>query len=208
MKAKFIVFEGLDGSGKTLQIQLLKKSLPPKNFLFTKEHTSGPVGSLIDQVVTQKISLNHFSLQLLFVADRFDHLHQVILPALKQGKNVVSDRYFWSTVAYGPPGCPKTWLLELNRLCLKPDFVFFLDVSPQTALSRIQKSRSQKTIFESLKTLSKVRENYLWLAKKFASNCVVLDGEQSPEKIHSQILEHLNSLLPTSFLKLKNPKQS
>ena len=184
-RGKFIVFEGIDGSGKSLQLKLLRKKLPEA--VFTQEHTQGVVGKLVERVLNKEVSLNPVSLQLLFVADREDHLQKVVVPAIEKGKIVVSDRYFWSTVAYGGLVAPKEWLLQVNRICLPPDLVIFLDVSPQTALKRIGKRREKKTIFEEKKKLVKIRKNYYWLVDQFPKRAAVVDGEQSPERVHQEI---------------------
>ncbi len=186
-KAKFVVLEGIDGCGKSLQIRSLKKNLPAEHFVFTKEHTSGVVGRLIEKVLYRQLNLNQLSLQLLFVADRLDHLEKVIKPALEKGKIVISDRYFWATVAYGSLVVDKNWLLKINEVCLVPDLIILIDLEPKIALARITKARERKTIFEKEEKLKKVRETYLELAKKFKASTVVINGDRKPEEISKEI---------------------
>ncbi len=110
-KGKFIVFEGLDGSGQSTQAQLLKNYLEKeKNIspVLTKEPTrETPIGVLIRQVIQKEISVSPTALQLLFCADRSEHLEKVIKPALENGQWVISDRYFYSTMAFG--SLPSAW---------------------------------------------------------------------------------------------------
>jgi dTMP kinase len=138
---KFIVFEGLDGSGKTTQAKILADRLKDSGWetLLTYEQTKGPVGRLISKTLVRKVDLPAQSLQLLFVADRVDHLTKKVVPALELGKIVVSDRYFWSTVAYGSLRLDRDWLVSLHRYCLDPDLVVFIDTSPTICLERIKK---------------------------------------------------------------------
>lgn len=193
MKGKFIVFEGIDGCGKSLQTELLRQNPLFSSCIFTKEHTTGVVGQLIDKVLQKKIILDPLALQLLFVADRIDHLKTLIQPSLDQGLNVISDRYFWSTVAYGSLVADKKWLLQINKSCLIPDLVILLDLPPHVALQRISHSRLKKSLFEKMTTLSQVRKNYLWLARRFANTCLVVDATQSPEKIHEIVAKAIAS---------------
>jgi dTMP kinase len=196
-KGKFIVFEGIDGCGKTNQIDLLKKGLKKQGVeaVFTREHTVGWIGRMIDEVVRGERELDPQALQLLFVADRLEHLKRIIKPALQKGKLVVCDRYFWSTVAYGSLVADREWLLEINKVCLLPDLVILIDLSPKVAVKRISKNREELTIFEKEKKLKKVRKTYLWLAKRFADSCVVIDGTPKPKKINREIFTILRDRL-------------
>lgn len=194
MKGKFIVFEGIDGCGKSLQIELLRQNPLFSFCVFTSEHTSGTVGQLIDKVLQKRIILDPLALQFLFVADRIDHLKTLIQPSLDKGLNVISDRYFWSTVAYGSLVAEKKWLLQVNKSCLLPDLVILLDLPPVIALQRISQSRPQKSLFEKMSTLKQVRENYLWLVRQFADSCLVIDATQRPEQIHKIVVKAISSL--------------
>lgn len=196
-KGRFVVLEGIDGCGKSLQIKLLKRRLKRegKRVIFTKEHTDGLVGRVIDQVVNKKANLDPISLQLLFVADRVDHLKRVVEPALRRGYLVVSDRYFWSTVAYGSLVAEKEWLLEINRVCLKPDLVILLDLPAEAALNRKAGSRRRLTVFEEKEKLKRVRKIYLWLSKRFADSCVVVNGEGDAEAIHREIYRRIKEFI-------------
>jgi len=189
-KVKFIVIEGLDGCGKTTQVKLLAEKLRKQGekVIETDEPTKGPVGKLIRQVLEKKVILPPNALQLLFVADRGDHLRRTIKPALSAGKIVISDRYLWSTIAYGSLNLDKNWLLSLHRYCLYPNISIFLEVKPKICLQRIGLRGEGKTIFEEEEKLRKVWQIYQWLAKKFGEDIIIIDGERKPEVISREIL--------------------
>ena len=198
---KFIVIDGLDGCGKTTQVKLLVEKLREqgKKVVETNEPTKGPVGKLIRQVLEKEVILPPDALQLLFVADRGDHLKRTIKPALSAGNIVVSDRYLWSTIAYGSLNLNKNWLLSLHRYCLYPDISIFLDVKPKICLQRIGLRGKSRTVFEEEKELKIVWQTYQWLVKKFPRRVIIIDGERKPEIISREILNKIfNQILMTN----------
>ena len=128
-KGKFIVFEGLDGAGSSTQIELLSRSLKKRgsDAIVTKEPTNNIVGGIIRGQLTGDWKSSMECLQLLFAADRAHHLERLILPALKDKKVVLSDRYFFSTVAFGSLDIDKDWLLALNSRFVLPDLTILLN---------------------------------------------------------------------------------
>lgn len=191
-RGKFIVIEGIDGCGKSTQMELLEKRLRKRksSIVFTQEHTRGGVaGRAIERVVHRKSKLPPLALQFLFVADRIDHLKKVVEPALKEGKTVISDRYSWSTIAYGSLVADTEWLWQLHRYCLAPDLVILIDVPARAAVERIFDGREDLTIFEKRKKLRRIRKTYLWLANKFKDSSVIINGVGGPTKIHEQIYQ-------------------
>jgi len=195
-RGKFIVIEGLDGCGKTTQVELLAEELREQGekVIETNEPTGGLIGKLIRQVLEKKAVLSSDALQLLFVADRLDHLRNEIEPTLKKGEMVICDRYLWSTVAYGSLNLDKNWLLSLHRYCSYPDISIFLEVEPKTCLQRIGLRGKGKTIFEEEGKLRKVWQVYQWLAEKFPKRVIIVDGEREPEKINREILNKILNL--------------
>lgn len=187
-KGKFIVFEGLDGAGSSTQAALLKKNLEKngKRVLLTKEPTNNIIGGLIRGQLTGNWKSNMECLQLLFSADRAHHLEFEIIPALKKGAFVISDRYFFSTIAFGSLEADKKWLLILNNQFILPDYTIFLDVFPNTCIKRIVNSRINIELFEEEKKLKKVRQTYLWLTKQFP-NTFILDGEKTENQIGEEV---------------------
>ena len=190
-KGKFIVFDSIDGAGNSTQAKLLADSLNKigKKTYLTKEPTSGLIGGLIKSQLTHDWKSSPECLQLLFSADRAYHLEREIIPFLKKGINVISDRYFFSTMAYGNLEIKDLdWLIEINKKFILPDLTFFLKVSPKVCIERIKKDRFEITLFEKEKILKKVWKNYEVLAKKF-KNVFIIDGERSPEEIAKEIRE-------------------
>lgn len=189
-KGKFIVFEGIDGSGKTTQFRMLAKYLKEnkKNILVTKEPTKGRIGKIINRILGEKEKVNHIFLQLLFSCDRAEHLEKKVIPALEQGKIVLCDRYLFSTLAYGNSEIGDlAWLENLGKHFILPDITFFIDVSPKESIRRIRNVRKKKkTFFEKEKKLKKVRQNYKMLSKKY-KNFYVIDGERKKEEVFRDI---------------------
>jgi dTMP kinase len=104
VRGKFIVFEGLDGSGKTTQLKLLSKRLEERSgegsVFVTREPSDNPVGSLIRSALRGEISLEAGTIALLFAADRCEHLAGEIIPNLERGRAVLCDRFYLSNLAY------------------------------------------------------------------------------------------------------------
>ena len=191
----FIVFEGIDGSGKSTQAKMLKEALERNGIdaLLTKEPTDGPIGQIIRKGLRNEMNLSMRTLQLLFTADRSYHLENTIIPALRRGKVVISDRYFYSTIAYGMLELEKEWLKKINSKFLEPDVVLFIDTDPEISLQRLSTSGKIKEKFEELDKLKKVRDNYLEISREY-KNFYVIDGNRSAEEIHKNILKIIRSI--------------
>ena len=187
---KFIVVEGLDGSGQTSQTSLLKDFFIEKGYqvVLTKEPTQdSEAGKKIKEILEKKIETNPLELQKLFAEDRKEHLENTIIPALKQGKMVISDRYFLSTFAFGTAhGADLNELIEMNDNFLLPDLIFLLKVNPKVCIRRIEKRGDPKTLFEKEEKLAKVWEIYKILPNKI-DNIYMIDGEESIEEVFEQI---------------------
>lgn len=165
----FIVFEGIDGSGKTVQYRRLAKKLKETyDVLLTSEPTRGmPVGNLIRQILYGDEELAEEALALLFAADRVDHTEKKIRPALEEGKIVISDRYVHSSLAYQSRGMKKEldlqWVKTINKFALQPDVVIFMDITPETGQKRLfdgQIRVKDHTYFEDIKQQEKIRSVY------------------------------------------------
>lgn len=194
-KPQFIVFEGLDGSGHSTQANLLKDFLEKKKYkvVLTKEPTiSSDAGRKIRKVLEKKIRVGSKELQDLFTKDRAQHLKKIILPALTSGKTVISDRYFFSTFAFGAAsGVNLSYLILQNKKFLHPDITFILDVNPKTSIFRIEKRGKPKELFEKIEKLSKVRKVYRSFPKKF-KNVYIINGEKSIGEVFNQIKRRLD----------------
>jgi dTMP kinase len=203
-KGFFIVFEGIDGSGKTTQSKLLfdfflKKR---KKVIWTKEPTDGEIGKLLRNKYLKDVDLPLVD-ALLFVADREEHLKTEVIPALTQGKIVISDRYYHSTLAYQQAqGLDLRWLLELNKNFIKPDLTIIIDLEPEKAIERIEIDKNRKIEerkkFEKLEFLKKVRKNFLDLPKILKDErIVVVDGNEEKENVFKAVLKEIKKIHPS-----------
>ncbi|HHE67471.1 MAG TPA: dTMP kinase [Candidatus Parcubacteria bacterium] len=189
-QGKFIVFEGLDGSGQTTQVKLLENYLEGKGYrvVSTKEPTQeSEAGKEIKEILNHKKRISASRLQELFAQDRREHLEGFIIPALKEGKIVISDRYFFSSFAYGSSeGLELNWLLELNKDFILPDITFILKVKPEVCIERIEKRGEAKTLFEKQEKLREVWNVYKTFAEGF-ENVYIINGEKPKEKVFFQV---------------------
>ena len=190
----FIVFEGVDGGGKSTQIKMLAEYFKDRGFdvELHMEPTQGTIGSLIWSYMRSKNrSFNPETEALLFAADRIEH-GKAIEKALGEGKVVISDRYLHSSLAYqGAAGVDVEWMKCLNREALKPDLVLLLDIDPGSSLERV--SDRDKTVFEELMYLRKVRAEYLRYAD--AGELTVIDAGQPIEAVHADIKKQVEKLI-------------
>ncbi len=186
-EGKFIVIDGLDGSGQSTQVSCLADFLGQETVI-TKEPTKdSEAGRKIRKILEEHIELDPLEFQKLYVQDRKEHLNNLIIPALEQGKTVISDRYFFSTFAFGTAhGSNLEQLVELNNEFLYPDVTFLLKVSPKICIERIKKRGSHIDLFEKEEKLSKVWDVYKTLPSRF-KNIHIIDGEHSVEEVFRQI---------------------
>ena len=195
----FITFEGIEGSGKSTQIQLLKEFFEKKaqKAFFTKEPGSSEVGKKIRSILLNKEN-KIFPLTEIFLifADRIQHVQEIIKPNLNEGKIVISDRYFDSSIAYQGQreGVDKKEIYELiNMLDLPtPDITFLLDLPVDVGLKRA-KNRASLDRFESeeISFHEGVRQNYLDLQEQNLERIVKIDALQTPDEIFSNILKKI-----------------
>jgi len=200
-KGKFIAFEGLDGSGQTTQVNLLKDYLIRNDFevISTKEPTwDNEAGKWVNNTLRQNKQLNPDELKLLqekFAEDRDWHQKNRIEPALEEGGVVITDRSQFSSFAFGAAsGVDIKYLFSLNDKFINPDIVILLKVSPSVCIARIQKRGEKEALFEKEQQLEKVWRVYEQLAKKF-KNIIIVDGEKSIEEIHKKIRQLVKKIL-------------
>lgn len=195
----FIVFEGIDGSGKSTQVDLLVDRLNKEGIRSykTMEPTASPIGSLIHQIMIGRIKTDNRVIAALFVADRLDHLlNDVdgILTKINKGTTVISDRYYFSSYAYHSVDMDMDWVINANEQSsriLRPTITVFIDVDPDIALERILKNRAHQELFEQKSRLVCVREKYMEAFDKLKDkeNYVIINGNQKPEKIAEEVWE-------------------
>jgi len=196
---KFIVFEGLDGSGQSTQAQFLTDFLIKNGHtvVSTKEPTKdSEAGQKIRQILDKKnTGVQPLYLQKLFAEDRGEHLEKLIIPSLKDGKMVISDRYFFSSFAFGASsGVNLEELIKLNQDFLMPDLTIILKVSPEVCMERIGKRGEPQTLFEKAEKLRKVWQVYQLLPDRF-ENVYIIDGEKPIEVVHENVKTILQNKL-------------
>ncbi len=192
-KGIFVVIEGLDGSGKTTQAQILSKKLADKyNVHLTAEPSRGKIGTFIRQCcLYEDKRLPTEAEALLFAADRIEHMQTELKPALDMGKLVICDRYVYSSLAYqGSAGLSLDWIKTINARALQPDFSVFIDVLPERVLERLQR---KKSVMETLETQQKVREVYLKFVAK--GELVRIDGDKPKEHVADELFAKVLELL-------------
>lgn len=186
----FIVIEWLDGSWSTTQVELLNNYFLTKwvKALKTKEPTNTEIGKFIRKVLQNEFTISPLSLQMLFVADRANHLDSEIIPAIENNTIVISDRYTFSTIAFWSLQIDRDYLIELNKKFRKPDITFILKLNPEECINRIIKRWNKIELFEKSSVLSKVWENYEYLLNT-SDNCYLIDASKKPEEVHEIIIK-------------------
>lgn len=187
----FIDIEGLDGAGCSTQVRKVSQALKKEKVKVhsTKEPTRGPIGRLLKSALKGEFnSLPPASIQLLFAADRGRHLTDEIIPRLEKGELVITDRYLWSSVAFGSIELSKQWLLELNKEFIIPDLSILIDVSPGECLKRIKKEKGGIELYTERTKLENAWETYQFLANKYPFYLYTVDGEREPAEITEDIV--------------------
>lgn len=198
----FITFEGIDKSGKTTQARLLADFLKGKGYrvVLTREPAGTEVGEKIKRIILEDSKIFSLTELFLYLADRAQHVHRIIKPSLKKGSIVISDRYADASVAYQGygRGIDVEFINKLNfRVTngLLPDVTFLLDLDPEKALLRAE--RSDRIERERLFFHRRVREGYLEIARKNPERIKVIDANTSASLIH----EVIKDILFERFLK-------
>ncbi|MCG8530577.1 MAG: dTMP kinase [Desulfovibrionales bacterium] len=203
---KFIVFEGIDGSGKSTQLMRIKQRFGRKGIKVktTCEPSDGPVGRLIRTMLSGDVSVDQRTLAALFAADRTDHLLNAengVKALVDAGETVLCDRYYFSSYAYHAQYMDMEQVIGVNAQnasILKPWVTFFIDVDPALSLERIRQSRTQLDIYEKIEILERVRELYLKAFDRFRDEekVIIVDGNGSLEQVEERIWTHICRLIP------------
>jgi|SRR5579872_601878 len=207
-KGLYIALEGIDGSGKTTQVERLVSYFKKqgKEVIHTREPRKGEgiIGKLIQDILHGKTAVSSVAFQYLFTADRQMHHQDVILPALAAGKVVITDRCFWSAIPYG--------ILDMNeeitdntmqqKLVAQsilsfyheftiPDKTFYLAVSLDTAIDRIIKGDGANEIYEDKAKLERAIKGYEWLLKEFPHEFTIIDANKEVDEVSKEIIERI-----------------
>lgn len=197
-RGALIVLEGIDGAGKTTQIDLLAESLRAlgETVVQSKEPTTGAWGQKIRASAASGRMSPAEELEA-FIMDRREHVREVIQPGLDAGAFVLLDRYFYSTIAYqGSRGGDVDGLREQMREFPRPTRVYVLDVDPEIGLQRVSSRDGQPNHFESVDQLTLARAIFLRMNSDITAH---IDGASTIEAVHRRILE--------DFWGLKGPGQ-
>ena len=225
--AKFIVIEGIDGSGSTSQGQDLTNYFrgSGRPTVFTWEPTTGPVGMLIRLALAGRLKasvensvdnqdgtearanmstdLDPRTMALLFAADRRDHIIADIAPNLARGRTVICDRYLLSSLAYQGLSLDLDWLLAINNNAIKPDLTVYLDVAPELARKRIQGTRWTEDIYESVFQQRLVRKKYHEIIKKkypLVGPVILVDASRPKHAVRNELKKVLADFLETGLI--------
>ena len=196
-KGYFISFEGIDGSGKSTQIQRLADFLRSLSFdiVVTREPGGSVGGEEIRKLLLQG-DVDRWSAEteiLLFTAARRDHLERIILPAMKNGKIVICDRFTDSTRMYqgmrGPKLKKLVDMLDKEVIGHDPDLTILIDIDPEIGLRRAKSRETVEERFEDfgLELQKKMRKGFLNLSKQFSNRISVIDGHQSEDNVSKEI---------------------
>ncbi|MCD4743071.1 MAG: dTMP kinase [Desulfobacteraceae bacterium] len=201
-KGTFVVFEGIDGSGKSTQIKRLAKQLNSKNndVYQTFEPSDGLVGTLIRDMLKGKVETDQRTIALLFAADRTDHLvnkKNGIANKVKNGTIVLCDRYYFSSYAYHSQYVDMDWVIQTNSInadILKPDLNIFIDVDPDHCFKRLEKRQNDFELYEKIEVLKKVRELYLKAFDKLqkSEHIVIIDGNSDEDTVENRIFKEVS----------------
>lgn len=202
---RLIAIEGIDGSGKTTQSHKLVEALQKNNInaIYTKEPTDHETGKLIRKVLSREVAMPPISLQYLFSADR--GIHEIeIEKLLREGNVIITDRYFWSSVAYGVADLNGSIdfyvtafsILSFYHRFIVPDITFFLDIPAETAYERIKESHDHKEIYDNRGKLVKIKDSYDKLIGRFKEEFTLVDGARSVEEISKELFEKVGAITP------------
>ena len=203
-KGLYLALEGIDGSGKTTQVDRLVSYFEKqgREVIHTREPRKGEgtIGKLIQDILHGKTAVSPVAFQYLFTADRQMHHQDVILPALEAGKVVISDRCFWSAIPYGILDMDEAItataiqqklvaqsILSFYHEFTIPDKTFYLDVSLETAITRITQGDGANEIYEDKAKLERAIKGYEWLLQEFPDEFTVVDANNDVDAVTKEI---------------------
>lgn len=204
-KGCFIVFEGIDGSGKSTQIKRLAHKLKSlkQDVYQTFEPSDGPVGTLVRDMLKGKVEIDQRTIASLFAADRTDHLvnkRNGIADKVEKGQTVLCDRYYFSSYAYHSQYVDMDWVIQsniINAEILRPDLNIFIDVSPDDCFKRLEKRQDKFELYEKIEIIKKVRELYFKAFDKLekSEHVVIIDGNADEDTVEKRIFEEVGKKL-------------
>ena len=201
MRGKFIVFEGIDGSGKSSHARLLAERLQREGVEVerTFEPTDGAIGTLLRRYLKGEIASSERAIASLFLADRLDHIQKEggLLATLERGVTVVCDRYLYSSVAYNCGSESVEWVADLNQAAhdlLRPDLVVYLDLPVAVMEQRLQ-NRSYKEIYETVAYQRRVQERYVEALARWHDNVVRVDCDRAKPEVAEAVWQAVKAVV-------------
>ncbi len=211
MPGKFITLEGIEGSGKSVQLHLLEEELKRRNvrFLITQQPGGTPFGKEVRQILLQQEGAQREPTAelLLYLADRYQHLKEVIEPTLTQGLHVLCDRYHDATLAYqgharGIDFAMVDQLAKILELRI-PDLTLVLDLEVEIGLKRARERNQNESSetwgrfeAEDLDFHRRVREGYQLLVQREPDRILLVDASGTPEEVFERLLGLLEARVP------------
>ena len=198
MKGRFIVFEGIDGAGKSTQIEMLRQKLTGegRKVFITAEPTASVTGGILRDALSGNYKRSPSELAAMFLSDRiFHNVNESvgINQALERGFDVISDRYYYSSFAYQGLDSDIDWVINMNLNCpdiRKPDLCIFLDLDAEKSKARIDTNRATVEIFENEETLNKIRNKFFDVFKRLPDeNIAIIDASGSVDEVFAKISE-------------------
>lgn len=197
MTPRFIVLEGIDGSGTTSQSRRLEEALRARghDVVHTFQPSRGVVGRLVREHLSVKAeAIEPDAMALLFAADRLDHLEKTITPALARGKVVLCDRYVISSWVYQSLKCPRSWVRQINARATWPDLTFLLKVPAEVAMQRVADRRAETgepvEVFDDPDLQRRLARGYESLAREHQDqNVVTIDATQTFDEVAAALLD-------------------
>lgn len=203
-RGRFIVFEGLDGAGKTTQIQLLAERLQAdgRKVFRTAEPTDFVSGKLLREALGGKRDSGAAEMAALFLWDRICHNTNPetgIRRMLSDGYDVICDRYYYSSLAYQGSATSEEWVADMNLHCpeiLRPDLCIFLDLTPEQSMERINRGRAAHEIYENTETLRQVQKQFYHAldALKKTDRIRIVNAARPVEEIRDEIYRLVREL--------------
>lgn len=205
MNGRFIVIEGLDGSGKTTQIRLLAERLRSlgREVAETAEPTASATGGLIRDALSGFTPRTGTEIAALFMADRVAHnVNPVngIGKMLSEGKDVICDRYYYSSMAYQGTVSDPEWVFHINADCpeiRKPDLCVFLDLDDEECVRRMERGRAFREIYENENALIAIRKRYYETFRRLEGRdrIRVVDAARAPETVAEDVFAAVREIL-------------
>ena len=194
----FIVFEGIDGAGTSTQIKLLAEK-DSKRFVTTAEPTSGETGKFLRRMLAGEFSVDEKTNAFLFAADRCEHIYGKggVVEQIEGGKIVLSDRYFFSSLAYQSVSCGKEIPELVNSAFPLPEILFYFQINPEISLERVNARGEKKEIYETIEKQKKIAAQYDAVISEYEKpeknggmKIVRIDASKSIEEISEEIYKY------------------